>query len=159
MDQDNPIEDDPDWENVHMHTHADGTHHLIVDYPVPERPPWWRQRQVWRYFRIEIGATAVYVAFLTVCVAVWDFSYITSGATAAVVGLLMGAQIKRVLSAYRIGFAMGVAAVPLAMQQKTPRLAAELIDRSSQLWDPPPHAVAHTMEIERLERDVNRGTL
>jgi hypothetical protein len=151
-------ETDPeDWEGVTFHTHEDGTRHVTVNIEMgTHRRPWWRSQRTWRIFRWEVVLIAVYTIWTAIGIVLWGWNIPTLLTSFAML-ILLTSIIIRSINSYRMGFAMGLAAVPLAMAQPSPRRAAELIDRSSELWDPSPTAVAHTMAIERLERDVNRG--
>lgn len=148
--------DDPDWDGVEYHVHEDGTRHVTVNLEVKRRRSGWRSPQLWRVFRREIILIVAYAVWTAIGIVLWGW-HVSNLLTSIAMLILLTSIIIRSVGAYRIGFAMGLQAMPVAMAQKTPKLSAELLERSSELWDPPPAAVAHTMEIERLERDVNRG--
>jgi hypothetical protein len=150
-----PDDDPADWEGVEVHEH-DGHAHMIVRLEPRPRAPWWRQPAMWRLHAVEFTVVAVFAAVAVFVVA-------TGGSLmylwyAVVLCGVMVMAVLRAINAYRVGYRMGIEAMPLAMAQPTPKAAAELIDRGSELWDPTPSAVAHTMAIERLEREANRGS-
>ena len=148
------MSDDSD-DGVEFHVHEDGTRHAIMKINV-RRTPWWRSPAMYRRFRWEILLIALYAAWAAAGILLWGLAW-SNLLTSVAMLILLSSIVIRSISSYRIGYTMGIAAMPLAMTQPSPKEAAELIERASELWDPTPAAVAHTMEIERLERDVNRG--
>lgn len=120
----------------------------------PRRTPW-RSRHFWRWYRYDVTLITLYLSFEVVS------GFITGNwvnmLTVLAMCILLVSIVLRSMSAYRVGFLMGVQAIPLAMGQPNAAAANELIERSSELWDPSPVVVAHQMEIERLEQEVNRG--
>jgi hypothetical protein len=112
-------------------------------------------RRFWWHYRFDVALLGAYAISQLV---LWQVTHDWTGLlTITAMVLLLIAIVVRSSSAYRIGYGMGLMVVPLAMAQPTPDDANELVRRSSELWDPSPLMVAHQMEIERLERDVNRG--
>jgi hypothetical protein len=148
--------DPEDWEGVDFHVHEDGTRHATVNLQTfGPRPPWWRSPAMARRFRLEIILIVAYTLWTAVSVVLFGV-HVANLLTSFAMLLLLFSIVVRSISAYRIGYAMGIQVFPMAMAQPSPKRAAELIERSSELWDPSPLAVSHTMEVERLEREVNK---
>lgn len=146
--------DPADWEGVDFHVHDDGSHHLRVKVDKRRSSPW-RTAVFYRYFKLEIALVCVQMLWTSLSIMIFGLDP-WNLATNLAMGILFGTVVYRAVTAYRIGFAMGMQAVPLAMQQPSPKRAAELVQRSCELWDPSPLEVSHSMEVERLEREVNR---
>lgn len=148
--------DPEDWEGVDFHVHEDGTRHATVNLEAfGNRPPWWRAPAMWRRFRWEIALIAAYTLWTSISIVLWG-THVGNLLTSLAMLLLLISAVVRSISSYRIGYAMGIQVFPMAMAQPSPKRAAELIERSSELWDPSPLSVSHTMEVERLEREVNK---
>lgn len=118
-------------------------------------------RALFRLFPAEIILVAMYIVFIGV--GVWrGYIHPVTIITSLVITALLVINIWRAVQAYRLGFNTGIDALHLAVKMggDSPSAAAakdgaELLLRSSELWDPSPAAVAHTMEIERLEKHAN----
>lgn len=113
-------------------------------------------RRMARYFRIDLINTAIYLTFTIIMVVTgntgWPFVI-----TNVAVLLFLVTTIWRATISYRMGYQDGLAAYPLALSQPTVNDAAYLLEHSDELWKPTPTEVAHSMDIERLEREANGG--
>jgi hypothetical protein len=119
-------------------------------------PPPWRNPRLLRIFMFEVCWIAGYTLFTLAGWLFWGGSWFSLLTSIALLGIMVCVIIRSV-GAYRVGFRMGMDAFQFAMRQPSPQAAAELVARSAELWDPSPSAVAHTMEIERLEKHVNES--